>query len=180
MIQFEAFDLAAPPRTGGAWALRAAERAGLAAVGGDGLCLPTFAGGYSVVVVRHPFTWLQSYYAAGAPPCPGPSEQLAEIAKHAGDVRAFIHNYLLLIPGTVSAIFDCYRADTVLKIEDFPWGMFELLCAADVNESVAYTAIRGLPVTNPGAYQALDNPALRKSVYKAELQFCDRYEYYSW
>jgi hypothetical protein len=181
MIQFELFDLACPPRVGGAWALRAAERAEVLPIGGDGLHGLPVAASYNIGIARHPFTWLQSYYAAGGPNFPGDSGgKLAELVKQSVSIHAFFRNYLLLAPGAVGKAFNAYRVDTILRMEDFPWAMFELLHAVGVSEQDAVEATRHLPPSNPGAYATYIDKELKRKVVKAEKDFCERYEYGVW
>lgn len=152
MIQYELFDLAAPPRVGGAWLMRACERAGVPAVGGDGLHNPP-GPGYAVGVIRHPFTWLQSYYAAGGPTFHSSKKStvlLSELVKQSASMEIFFRNYLTYIPGTAGEAMLEYKVDTILRMEDYPWNAFEFLASVGVPERTALEAVRDLPPSNPG------------------------------
>lgn len=175
MLEFVDFSFAAPPRCGAAWFARAAERAGLT---------PAPAGAtFSVTLVRHPFTWLQSFYAAEVwrrPGLPAALTPLCEIAKQSVNMEVFFRNYFLIPPGAVTAVYGAYPAHAALRMEDFPWNVWEFFVSLGASETEAREATRGGP-TNPGVYRPLaDDKALRRRVVAAEPALCDLYEYYLW
>jgi hypothetical protein len=188
MIDYGLFHYAAPPRCANSWFKCAMGYAGLTSwvghTGDRNICswyehiphLSTPQKVLKVSLVRHPYSWLQSYYAnyrnrkTRIPMVdrflPLPCDSFDEF------VRAYLHD----IPGAVGEMFSSYEADTVLRLEDLPHAVDLLL------ESLGVTLVRNdfcrgkMNVT--GKLPTVLDSRLRKQVVEAEQEIIDRYEYW--
>lgn len=180
MIEYERFTFAAPICTGAHWFTLACSKAGLRAVKKVGSVLTQPWVNYTrdrfvLSIVRHPFSWLHSYYEYHCGHEVGVDEIdiLSNVYRDADDFREFIRRYLMYQAGSVSRMFDSYRPSSVMRYEDLPY------CAAEFAESV------GVPDVSPFKLRATEQPYwmeefkdLRSAVVRAEREFCDRVEYY--
>ncbi len=181
MIRYSCFQFATPPLTGGSWFVRAAQLAGL------GLAWPIHAvepfsesndgTTLRVSLARHPLDWLEQCYDA---------------MKHNGVKRPrlrrftelrldspgdFLRDYLDKLPGSISELYDEYRADTVLRIEDMPWALTELLEGLGIDPVLRDNATRMAVPTGEWKNAEVD-PGLRRSLMNAERKISDAYDYF--
>lgn len=184
MITFDSFTFAAPPHTGVSWFMEAARQVGQQAqFQHDWQCHTPFhegVPGFSVSLIRHPYTWLQALYFNHAENYVGvPQEVLwfVQEAQRAEHFQTFI-NRVLDRPGCVGSMFGAYRASSVLRIEDFPWAgmsLFELIGAPaeKVNALRSFHSdfVLGLPPADRTCQ-------LRRLIVKSESAFSEQYEYY--
>jgi hypothetical protein len=75
---------------------------------------------------RHPCDWLASVYVSFKE---GRGNAFV-LDKFRGPINTFddfVSIYLYQIPGEVGRVFDRYKADTCLRVEDFPWAFTSLM-----------------------------------------------------
>jgi len=174
MITYEQFEFAAPPFSGASWFVNASNRLGLGNV--------SFCRAYQpfpldpspflrVSLIRHPCDWLLDCFR---------EKHAIEIdgfnTLPRGNFDTFVDAYLQILPGAIGKLFNQYQADTVLKIEDMPWALVELAEALGVPTS-AQDRIRDMSQYQIAPYRWDDNRA-RERVLEAELDFCERYDYF--
>jgi len=124
MIQYKNFSFAAPPRTGTTWFIKAASICEL----GDGqkatLHIPPPAdwNGFVVSMIRHPYDWLASFFLSLRGGSVGVEcVDVFAFARYHDSPESFIQRYLENIPGEVGKMFDTYRANAVIRLEDLPY-----------------------------------------------------------
>ena len=194
MLQYELFDFACPERTGGLWFWKASQLAGL----GIGFTrayeledAPKIQTRFSrvnkdnklrVSLVRHPCDWLASFYASFPKrpkkgvcligPCP-----IAGFDVHVEKILDYLENPRSCIGFSIKGMFNAYKADVVVRLEDMPWAYIELLESLGVGEEYRDN-VRQLKPQNVSTNLPKWNPELRKRVMKAEKEMCDEYEYF--
>lgn len=184
MIKYDRFYFAAPPRTGSTYFIKCCSEVGL----GDGQKatlhepppIPWKGKGFLVSTVRHPYDWLCSYYLALEGGATGIHcvDVLVNHAKTSLDVDEFISKYLMYCPGEVGRIFDRYRANSVLRLEDFPWNVVEFFESVGVEHDEACKVSNITPQNARKGHPHIVNKDIRKQVVMVEREICERYEYY--
>jgi len=186
MIDYGPFLFAAPPRTGSTWFLKACYEVGL----GEGFksdvhtLFPPDARKLKVSLVRHPFNWLISYFAAiqGGHTGIDCVDRLASL-DFSGTFVDFIRSYLEKTPGALTNIARTYNADSYLRTEDLPWPFMELVEAAGISEQKARRAV-ALGRQNPNKKSAAIRLAvtypihLYRDVMNAEKELTMWFEYH--
>jgi len=183
MIAYPGFMFAAPPRTGSTWFIHACSLYGL----GDGIKskvhipFPDGSSNFTVSLVRHPYSWLVSYYHAlkGGAVNVVIVDKLCSIAATSETVEVFILRYLDQMPGHVTMIFDEYKASTVMRLEDFPWAPLEFFASIALNKKGAQDVRALMPVNATKGEYHKPNKSLKCQVVDAEKELCERYNYYS-
>ena len=181
MIDCKMFQYAAAPRTGSCWMFDALSRAGLATGTRVNLHQPPADDyrGLLLTVVRNPADWLASYYYeinggyVGVPEV----DVFAEYAKQATCDADFGLSVANNLPGKVAAMFDHYRASTVLRLEDMPWSLAGFLRMFKPREDLSW--LRDLPPINFRKQRTFFSDIVRNRIMAAEEEFCERYEYYA-
>ena len=143
MIRYGLFDFAAPPRTGTTWFLKAATMAALGELSKFDVHKVFIerprheVARMRVSLVRHPATWLRSYYSEIYPGVVGvPAvDVFGTIA--ADDVFDWMDKCVDSLPGQVGAMFAAYEADSCLRMEDFPNNAVELFGSVGVARQYA-------------------------------------------
>lgn len=184
MIIFDEFAFCSAPRTGTTFFLKAMHAAGFGEHTKTGIHtvpLNNWEPGQQPIVslVRHPYDWLVSYHQElqGGKIGVDVVDFFAEIVTSSENVYNFIHRVANESPGAVGRLFDAYRSDIVLRIEDFPF------CVAEFFETIgrghAYEKITKIPPQNARKGRPhLVNKDLRRLVTKSENDLCERYEYF--
>lgn len=174
MITFNKFAFASPPRTGTTWFMKTANAAGF----GEGFKAyvhippPSDYGGFMVSIVRHPYDWLSSVYhelqggKIGVPVF----DAISECALGAKTFREFIDR---LPENSLPAVFDAYRASTILRLEDMPWAADELFRAFGYKGDI----INLSPQNCSKCHTPIDM-ALREHIVRREEAFCEQYDYW--
>ena len=170
---------AAPPRTGSTWFIKAAAEIGIAGSTKTNLHTPATSDwkSYSVSLVRHPAQWLMSYFLA----LEGGSIGVPEIDQFATcyapkNVSASLRAFLRTPEGSLTRAFNTYHADTVLKLEDFPWGPMEFFMSLGYDN---VEKLRHLPVQNAyyGVVYQLDRKWVKR-IIQHEPEYCESYDYF--
>lgn len=180
MINFKLFEFAAPPRTGSTWFIHAMAAAGLVTDHKNQVHVPfpdAEQTAIRVSLVRHPCTWLRSYYGEIHPSilhvdCVDTFRKLPS-----SSFDDFVRKYLRRMPGGVDRMYSGYRADTVLRMEDYPWNVIDLLESVGIPKEKRESCLR-LPIVNASGKLPYWKPALRERVLEAERRLLDRYEYH--
>ena len=184
MVTFNDFAFAAPPHTGISWFMEAAKHAGqLPRLEFAWQCHTPFHEGYrgfSVSLIRHPYTWLQALYFN---PQEDRLEAIPEVdwivreAKKANYFHSFV-NTIVEHPGCIGSMFGAYQATSVLRVEDFPWAamsLFELIGAPAEKVSTLRNFLPDFALDIPPIDQTAK---LRRMIVKSEAEFCQQYEYF--
>lgn len=184
MIKYDKFYFASPPRTGGTFFIKAASEVGLGDAQKSQLHVPPptpWEGrGFVISTVRHPYEFLCSYYLALKGGATGVDcvDVFMDHARTSLDVDEFISKYLRYCPGEVGIIFDRYRANSVLRLEDFPWNVIEFFESIGVQHDEAWKVNSITAQNTRKGHPHIVNKDLKKQVVAAEKDICERYEYY--
>jgi hypothetical protein len=174
LIDYGRIKFAAPPFVGAEWFVRAMQLAGF----GPGFSNKAYGlfkeNGRSteelrVTLVRNPLDWIEATYL-------NTRDCLTCKGNFQAHVRRFIDN-----PGTVTNLYDQYQADLVLRIEDTPWCLVELLSSCGVNEEHRELVSQTRPRTAHELALVRSSrwtPQLRQLVVEAEKKTMDRYDYW--
>lgn len=183
MINYGPFQFSSPPRTATTWFLRVCSMVGypggFKAHAHEPIPEVWCGAGLSISLVRHPYDWLVSWYyglqggAVGVP-------EVDVFAKLVGETSSFwdfVRLYLRRQPGAITRMFSAYHASSILRVEDLPLAAMELFKALGKSEKVLKKIEGILPMNVTHDIPYVGFPRLRRSVYKAEKGFYDRYEY---
>ena len=185
-VEFPFFHFAAPPSTGCHHFLGACRTAGLGRTDvEDALRLfPRENDGrhLRVSLIRHPCWWLASVYSALSKIESESNSDvhyvsMAFVGLDKSSFDAFVQSYLQSSPTGVSCLFDQYKTDTRLRVEDMPWCLLELLETFEVpkvflNLVEVYWRSRQLEILPEWT------PHLYQQVLDAEMDFCCEHDYY--
>lgn len=185
-IQFNSFVFASPTRTASNWFRTACAVAGMDR-NKRGIHEP-FAKGeklHRVTMVRHPVAWLHSMYYSHN--CGWTGTRLGDMLSAEANricFAEFVEWYLKNEPGLVGRIFDLYKADTTIRVEDLPGAAVDFLRLRGVSEA-ALAAIAAMPVVNgwtglPPQKMTAGLPLsdeLTAAILSAEHAYCSRWGY---
>ncbi len=181
MIKYENFYFAAPPRTGTTFFIKSAAECGLGEQNKAKLHEPPSIiwDGYLVSLVRHPYSWLCSYFLSLQGGATGVHcvDVLVNHARKAVDADDFIRKCLRYCPGEVGRIYTRYRASTVLKLEEFPWNVIEFFESVGVKHEDAWKVNNITPQNARKGHAHIVNKDLRKQVVQSEKPVCEMFEY---
>lgn len=178
MIDYTLFDFAAPPLAGADWFIKAAQLCGL----GPGFCHAAHdpfperrsMNKLRISLVRNPWDWLVSVFLCLNHQA-GLSNYIAPISTlDHGSLDSFVWDYLCHHAGCVGKIFDQYRADFSMRVEDLPGAFITLAPSLGIPKSL-YNRVSNLPVEQ-SHYRT--NPEIRSMVLDAERSFAERYDYW--
>ncbi len=175
MIDYSIFHFAAPPRTGVGWFIAAAQLAGLGPGFRHHAHVPfgRRVDEFRASLVRHPCDWLASCYAAKG----RWSNGLAPFGRL--DLRTwdgFVRSYLRRRRGAVGRLYNGYEADAVMRIEDAPWAMIELLEEFGVEKALRENCLL-LDRKPSSRWRSRWDDGLRREVLEAEREVCEKYDY---
>lgn len=185
MIDCGVFTIATVPRTGTTWVLEILAALGYREYNKNEIHKPWTmpSSGLRLTIVRNPCDWLASYWANVYPGCIGvPEVDVFRISDTSLTFEAYVTEYLRTMPGGIGALFGKYRADSVVRLEDFPYCMAEFFCmvSPDWGRDYIVKTCQGL---GPQGIRPRKKPMpvwtdyLRSSVMEAEKAFCLDYEY---
>ncbi len=181
MIDYGIFNFSAAPGTGVDWFMKATQQAGLGPGFRHRATVPFHAEHdhklLRVTLVRHPCDWLADCYT-----------QREMFDNHQGLFSRFFINSLgtdngfdrfvslalFHIPGAIGELYSEYKADSVMRIEDQPWALIELLNTLGVPKQMRdlVKQVKRDNVTQPW------DKGLRRRVIEAEKELVDAYDYY--
>jgi len=88
----------------------------------------------------------------------------------------YASNWLCTTPANwLNDQLDSYKADTVMRLEDQPWALIELLVSTGMKNAPASMVAT---VPKPAVDYPIWRPQLRDRLIKHEREFCRRYDYY--
>lgn len=182
MIDFGPFQFAGAPRCATTWILHAVSAVGMGDFSKASVHIPHQppkrgeTEKLKASMVRHPYDWLASYYAATKLGHTGvPAVDRFQVLPF-GSFKTFVEGYLREMPGAVGNIFSSYGANILLKVEDLPWCWMELLSMVGVSEA-RWRRCEG--VTRQNWCQRLPklDSRLKRAVMRSEREMVERYEY---
>lgn len=176
MIEYEVFQFAAPPGTGVAWFLKAMQIAGYGP-GFRAVAHVSFGGPSEplrVSLVTNPFDWLYRAYLSF-------EEYSSVVGMHDVDRKSFsrfVGSFLSKRGFSLSDVFDRYKADIVLRLEDMPWALIELLEAVGtetrlLNQVNTLSGLKKYPVVSTDCR----SERVWRQVREKEWDLFDRYDY---
>lgn len=174
-FKFDGFDLKSPPRTGRMWFCRAAAMVGL----GEGdVTAPMIENLFSVCIVRHPVTWLESVYEKTLlmPECPDSLVLLQKIARNTRDFQHFMGE-IPKYPGIVEEAFQNHDTVTAIRLEDFPYSAMSIFETAGVPEDVV-KMVMVAPKLNYRMWRKTVDHDQYRAIVKSEKNFCEKYDYF--
>ena len=128
----------------------------------------------TISLVSHPLVWLHRVYNL---PVTQPMQtnehyhRILQIARHSLSFDAFCQA-IVQCAGIVYEAFSAIKADSVLRMEDFPWNFVELLKSFEAPAEYLKThEFQAWPEPSP---QMND---LRRQLVKSEQLFCEAYDY---
>lgn len=184
MIDYKLFQFAAPPLTGVEWYISACQLSGLGPEFIDKAFNPWDKGQKSKILrislVRNPFDWLVVAY-----------ENLKNIRSYNGflepfyssdynNYHDFVRSYLTNCPGSISELFNSYKADIVHRYEDLPWAYVELM---NSTFEIPHSFLNRVLLTKPRikVYSQTEHVLprwLKLEIRKSEKEIFDAFEYY--
>ena len=186
MIQYEQFDFAAPPMHAGQWFIESAKDAGLKRVGLIGNPTLSFRAGtrFRVSLVQHPCQWLvnvYSYIKNGETTWALKDMPLYWL--NTFSLESFVLDYLKQSPGCIGDMFDRYKADSCIRVEDLPWAFVDLVESLDIqltrDQLSSITSRPIVPcVDKTGVGYSSMTRELHHRVIDAERGFVERYDYF--
>lgn len=179
MIDCGPFRFASAPRTGTAWFCQCLAAVGVGEFGRASVHIPHDVNSNccTVTIVRHPCDWLASYFGTirGGHTYVDAVDQFSQLPRD--DFDWFIRLYLKRMAGSVGRLFDRYHANCVLRLEDMPQAMIELVCRFGVTEKIAKRIATVAPANRNIRKLPIWNPSLYARVVDAERDFLKRYDY---
>lgn len=184
MIEYNGFVYAAPPRTGTAFMSHVLSCVGLGNPTRSKVHEPFPSGykGYKVSTIRHPYSWLVSYYfeIGGMPTNIEVVDKLIPPYQSSSGVSGFIQAVCNDLPeNSVADVFLAYEADTCLRLEDMPWALYEFLDGMNIVWPMNFESAAKSPMNINKLSRAYEvDQRLRRLVVDCNREFCDRFEYY--
>lgn len=186
MIDYGAFQFAAPPGVGSRWVAKAAQATGLGWHNPRQAYMPfgprTNDKQFRVSLARHPCDWLWNCYTLLARP-DTPKEFLGKLttlpcatAIEQGYFEGFVRCYLHSTPGCLSELHLRYEADSVCRYEDMPWALVELLTSLGVSRGMTSNCAKMRP--HRVSHVFFLEPSMRVAVMAAEREMVERYDYW--
>jgi hypothetical protein len=179
MIRYKDFDFAAPILTNVDWFMSSMQIAGLSCEGSKTSALKPFSMDVKkilrVSLVRHPYDWLLDYYRMlkGTHYWTATIPAIEKFISYRKDsFKIFIDEYVEKSPGVLSNFFSLYAADTCLRMEDFPWAIYELLESLGKYGNKSYFPQK---IGNSGLLYEAD---ILHKIVESEKEFCEHYDYY--
>ncbi len=185
MIDYDTFQFACLPETGGTWFYQTLKSVGVpikkVEFGGIYSNFPKDRNGtlLRVSMVRHPCDWLSACYQLlnNVQQTEHHPECLFSFMLWTGGIKEatlndFIIAYLQHMPGHVSKLMLGYQADSYIPIEEMPWAMVEFL------EMMGYRRPNTFPPTTTLQLIPTMDDDLRRQVVNAEREMCDAFDYY--
>lgn len=176
-IHYDGFDFACPPRVGTRWFLHACQLAGLGP-GFQEQAHAEFNGNrqLKVSLVRDPRHWLQSAYASILQNDQdairlGGFYMLTRIS-----FNDWLDEYLDDPHLSVMGLFDQYRADTVMRIEDMPWAFVEFMESIGIEKTYRETIMRLQRLNRSKSLPAWNQLRWDEVMHKERI-LLERYEY---
>lgn len=175
MIDYGLFKFACPVYTGGRWFVRACGLAGLGEqVGKPFAEREGFAEPWRVTLVRHPCDWLAIFYAEIIGLGSSANKILPWGALPRGSFSKFVGSCLGSWPGEVGELYNRYRAETVLRIEDCPHALVEFLESVGVPKAMR-DRVKSFKPKLP--WMPNWPKRLRQAMLEVEREACEAYEY---
>jgi hypothetical protein len=183
-MNFGSFEFASPPRTATSWIRSAAAEAGLMERDRVAVHVPhqkscNSSGVIRLSCVRHPCTWLRSWYAAIYPAIIE-VEAVDHLRRmtNPGTFDHVVRQLLVSSPGCIGRMHAAYGADVVIRVEDLPWAFVEFLESVGVERRLRERCLL-MPAQNATKPEKLPewNPCLHARVLVAENEFASKYEY---
>jgi len=189
------FEFAAPPRTGVQWFVQACQGVGLMIFPDMSSVETSFYIPWTkhstsrrdlirVSLVRHPCDWLRSIYDAFQSDLRLPYLTNRIIVRLGtelprDDFGKYVTGYLAKMPGEITRIFDSYKVDTRLRLEDMPWALVELLESLGVEQKGLDRVIALRPqAKTPIPMRSKWRSDLRQQVLETEAKLCEDLDYY--
>jgi len=177
MIDYGKYSFAAPPCTGEDWFITASQLAGY----GPGFrhhAHEPWTGSdreqLRVSIVRRPVDFLKVVYSrlenAGIS-----NGILFFAALHSDSFEEFAADYVEKMPGRITELYNKYKADVVLRVEDAPWSFIELAQSLNTDPTLVST-LRRLPV-NRECGLAVPNWVARE-IKETEADVYEAYDYW--
>lgn len=125
-----------------------------------------------VSLVRHPMTWLSLCFDAVRFKFLDDYQPFSSLPTHTFDafVRAYVHE----CPEAFGNVFKKYQADSMIRIEDLPWALVELLMATGMEQRVALNVTRLPQIVSK---EAQVERKLYNKVMEINRDFFERYDY---
>lgn len=89
----------------------------------------------------------------------------------------FVVRYLKRNAGEIGRIFDSYKTDTRLRLEDMPWALIELLESLGVEQDKLDRIVDLAPQSKAETRSRWQSD-LRQQVLESETEFCQNLDYY--
>jgi len=126
-----------------------------------------------VSLVKHPKKWLEACFDAITIGAVEDFAPFTELPIHSFD--SFVRCYIKECPGSITTLFSKYEADTIMRVEDLPWGLVELLESFEIGEKRAHE-ITKIPRSSHSPGHKIDSN-LHDRLLDADFSYCERYDY---
>jgi len=174
------FRFAAPPMTGAGWFLDVLGSTNIPCLGDGSNAHVPFVGesdGHllQLSLVRNPACWLALCHLTLRGHSPDASvDGLDEfVGLDTRSLESFFHDYLTRRAGAITRLFNVYVADTVIRIEDMPYALLELMWSLNVPRTMLQDIVfPNLPV------QPVVQPWLHEQLRYTDGELFERYDYW--
>jgi len=186
-IDYSQFSYAAPPGTGVSWVTEACRVVGLIGYG-NGVSLPfpkeRNKNKLRISTVRHPCHWLRSVYDMKTMGgwISGPFLTLFvywpifdRLCTTTFDL--FVRDYLHLARGQISKVFNSYRCDVRMRLEDMPWPLVQLFDSLGVPDCEQDKVV-AMGKRIESLYKSTWNDLLFQQVMDSESELCAELDYF--
>ena len=188
MIDYGQFQFASLPRTATTWFMRACYISNLGDKQHTEVHVPpNEQQSFLLTIVRHPYTWLNSYYREirGGFINHPEVDELVPIVRDSVVFEDFLRKYVNRKPGHIWKMIKAYRASTVIRMEDLPWSAVDFFITLDVNPVLRKEVVQLEPMNKRGPFLYDDierkrKKRLRKLVCDAEPDLCNYFDYDEW
>jgi hypothetical protein len=179
MIDYGCFYFAAPKFCSGVWFYEMMEAAGFLMPLANGRIESPFliesTDKLKVSLVENPIKWLTQCHNAIE------SRMLYDLLPFTDlpsqSFEGFLRSYVHECPGAVGELFDRYKADSIIRVEDLPWALVDLLSALKVEQSRTNLITTVKRVVVSGNFTHKIDASLRNRVLDAERSLCERYDF---
>ena len=178
MIHYDNFQYATPPQTASEFVVRCFDLCGLSR--GQALSDVKYPpsdswDGYVLSTVRHPYYWLHSFWhQSDIVHGIADLDELTRIARIHFSANSFIVDVAERFKGFVGSIYESYKSDTILRVEDFPYNLLSFMHMMELPgaSSIQLSALNDYK----RSYVPVDE-RVKKLIVVAEYDFCERYDY---
>lgn len=128
----------------------------------------------SVGIVRHPYDWLASAFIGVPKTTPYQNKVMCKvlgIVRISPSFRECVQQ-IVETPGILGEMFEYHKPDSIIRCEDFPWSLYEIL---GIQVLTKFHEFFGSIKFH--RWNSTDDLVTRKMIVDSEQAFCQKYNY---